>query len=592
MPIAYSYIRFSSKKQASGDSLNRQTQSAIKYIQNNPQLNLSLDTKLNMHDIGVSAYNSDNITKGNLGKFIEAISEGKIEVGSYLLVENLDRLSRNKISFAHQQFLEILNNGIIIVTLSDNKIFEADKLNLTDLIVSLAIMSRAHEEQEIKGKRVHHAFESKKNKIINGESKIKLGKWTPSWLTLSDDKTSFHVDKERVKIINKIFEWSVEGFGTRKIIQKLEEENIKPFIHKGIKVGRKPKRWHNGIIQRWFTDSRVLGHYTLKTDSGNSLIKDYFPQIVSNELFYRAMDARASRTVNGGGRKGKAYSNLFSKLAMCGYSTNTKFGGHHCAGSDEPMIFISKGKKLKYLQCSRKITGNQGCEMCNKLWRYDKFEISFLSHVKDIDISILTTKPSIYIKKIKKLNIEISSLRGESIFKTKKFNELKTKITNNPDLLNIFEANLVDENIKIDKINQRIKLLEQEVQNKNYEFSKSDKSKELLIHYIEKMSNEDEKTLYATRAKLAEHLKLLIEKVEVYSKGNISNYEILRKAYGDEKINEYLHSIKNKVLPFFIVYYKSGEILTVTPNPNDPKKINLIMKHDNDKIIFIDKKGF
>jgi len=48
-------------------------------------------------------------------------------------------------------------------------------------------------------------------------------------------------------------------------------------------------------------------------------IKDYFPAIVDEQLFYRAQDARDQRRVKGAGRKGPNVSNLFSGLATCAY---------------------------------------------------------------------------------------------------------------------------------------------------------------------------------------------------------------------------------------------------------------------------------
>lgn len=50
MTIAYSYIRFSSKKQAAGSSLSRQTELAQKWAAAH---DLVLDTTLNMQDLGV-----------------------------------------------------------------------------------------------------------------------------------------------------------------------------------------------------------------------------------------------------------------------------------------------------------------------------------------------------------------------------------------------------------------------------------------------------------------------------------------------------------------------------------------------------------
>jgi hypothetical protein len=69
-----------------GDSLRRQLELSDKYTKDN---NLVLDDKLNLRDLGVSAYSGANIEKGALGEFIRAIKEGIVEKGSYLLVESL-----------------------------------------------------------------------------------------------------------------------------------------------------------------------------------------------------------------------------------------------------------------------------------------------------------------------------------------------------------------------------------------------------------------------------------------------------------------------------------------------------------------------
>ena len=53
MPKAYSYIRFSSTKQISGDSLDRQIRLSEEYAAKN---GLELDTSLNLRDLGISAY--------------------------------------------------------------------------------------------------------------------------------------------------------------------------------------------------------------------------------------------------------------------------------------------------------------------------------------------------------------------------------------------------------------------------------------------------------------------------------------------------------------------------------------------------------
>lgn len=110
MPIAYSYMRFSSEKQAKGDSFRRQEELVKDYLESHPEI--ELDTSLSLRDAGTSAYKGLHAKKGALGVFIRLVDDGKIEKGSYLLVEHFDRLSREEILKAQTQFLQLINEDI------------------------------------------------------------------------------------------------------------------------------------------------------------------------------------------------------------------------------------------------------------------------------------------------------------------------------------------------------------------------------------------------------------------------------------------------------------------------------------------------
>ena len=57
----------------------------------------------------------------------------------------LDRLSREEILPAHTLFLSIVQAEINLVTLTDKRVYRAKTTNLVDMITSLVIMERAHE---------------------------------------------------------------------------------------------------------------------------------------------------------------------------------------------------------------------------------------------------------------------------------------------------------------------------------------------------------------------------------------------------------------------------------------------------------------
>src|SRR4051812_28631745 len=96
-PIAYSYVRFSSPEQAKGDSLRRQDDAAQEWCQRN---NVRLDTSTSFRDLGKSAYLGEhrkNPDRHDLARFLKLVEDGKVPKGSFLIIENLDRLTREHI---------------------------------------------------------------------------------------------------------------------------------------------------------------------------------------------------------------------------------------------------------------------------------------------------------------------------------------------------------------------------------------------------------------------------------------------------------------------------------------------------------------
>lgn len=150
-PKLYSYVRFSSVKQREGNSLERQQDTALKIA---ARYNLELDTTA-FHDLGMSAFKGKNAHEGKLSEFIKQIG-AKVPVGSWLVVENLDRISRDDAWSALDIFKNILSRGIVVVTGMDEKVYKyADvKNNPTDLIISLLMFTRAHDESLTKKNRV------------------------------------------------------------------------------------------------------------------------------------------------------------------------------------------------------------------------------------------------------------------------------------------------------------------------------------------------------------------------------------------------------------------------------------------------------
>jgi DNA invertase Pin-like site-specific DNA recombinase len=117
VPRAFSYMRFSTLEQGKGDSLNRQTTMAREWSERH---GVPLDTELNLTDKGVSAYQGANAETGALGAFLDTVKAGAIPRGSWLLVESLDRISREPAVDASYTMQGIIRAGVTVVDLSDN----------------------------------------------------------------------------------------------------------------------------------------------------------------------------------------------------------------------------------------------------------------------------------------------------------------------------------------------------------------------------------------------------------------------------------------------------------------------------------------
>ena len=107
MRRAFSYVRFSHPDQRKGDSFRRQTDLAEAYAKEH---GLALDTSLKP-DLAVSAYRGKNRKTGNLAAFLNKITTGEVPRGSALLLESLDRLSREELEESFDLLRSIVQIG-------------------------------------------------------------------------------------------------------------------------------------------------------------------------------------------------------------------------------------------------------------------------------------------------------------------------------------------------------------------------------------------------------------------------------------------------------------------------------------------------
>lgn len=327
MPKAYSYLRFSTPEQRKGDSARRQASMALEYAQKH---GLELDASLTYRDLGVSAYRNNNARIGQLAEFLQAVEHETIKPGSFLLVESLDRLTRDKIVQAQVLFSRIILAGITIVTLTDNRVYSHASLNENpvDMITSLLVMMRAHEESKTKGRRIKEAW---KQKRATGDAR-KLTKICPGWLKLRGDRSQFDVVKERAAVVKRIFRMTLKGIGRQTIARTLNEENI-PAFNGAI--------WHSSYIAKLQSSPATIGTFVPHTEEhqdGKTIrkpaeaIPNYFPPVVTKGVFDRVQSLRdGARSPLRGRHASGTISNILGGLGRCptcgGTVTVTNKGG-------------------------------------------------------------------------------------------------------------------------------------------------------------------------------------------------------------------------------------------------------------------------
>jgi DNA invertase Pin-like site-specific DNA recombinase len=303
---AYSYIRFSLPKQAKGGSLARQTELTEAYCQ---RKGLILDDTLTLNDLGKSAFRSDNVRDGALGAFLEASRMGRVPRGSVLVVESLDRLSRDQIRPALQLFLALQDFGITIVTLQPEREYPPDGTDALSLIEPLIIFARAHEESLMKSHRRREAWKASYDKAR--QTKTTIIKSYPAWL--EHDEDGFRVNEAAAAVVRKVFRLATEGMGVYSIVRALNKENV-PTIGKS-------KRWVQSYVHRIIRSPAPVGIYQPHKQEGKTFVSDgppvprYFPSIISQQEWDAAQIALDQRgNGRGAGRKGMAETNLFGDL--------------------------------------------------------------------------------------------------------------------------------------------------------------------------------------------------------------------------------------------------------------------------------------
>ncbi|HEY0970906.1 MAG TPA: recombinase family protein, partial [Gemmatimonadales bacterium] len=283
-PKVYSYLRWSTREQEEGDSERRQLEAAQAFA---AEKGMVVDEEL--RDDGKSAFYGKNILEGAqagaLGRFLERIALGDIAPGSVLVLENLDRMSRQVPHLALGVLSRIIEAGVAVHTTNDHQTYTKEVMRgpngLSSLLIALLAFNTAHQESEKKRRRLQDVWRQKR---LNASKRPMFGKG-PSWLTFDKEAERWELIPDRAEIVRRVFRETIAGKGADKIAKGLNLDGVPPF-DRGKTTA---KAWTGQTIAKILDHPAVIGTMVPKVlaydDNGRQrrvpqkelTVEDYYP---------------------------------------------------------------------------------------------------------------------------------------------------------------------------------------------------------------------------------------------------------------------------------------------------------------------------
>jgi DNA invertase Pin-like site-specific DNA recombinase len=245
----FSYARVSSTGQVGDDrdGLGRQVAMAIAWCE---QHGHALDP-LSLVDAGVSAYRGKNRAGGALGMFLDKASTGELGPTPTLLIEDLDRFSRDQPLDAVEALVtDVVRAGVTIVSLRDQLV--VNRATLTDdlgtWVRMLAGIHGAHAYSKRLSERIVSARKTELAAMRDGQTRRPNTR--PFWIDHTDGT---FVLNAKADIVRLMFEWCVDrNWGANRIARELDARG-----HRTPRGGR----WSTRAVLNTLTAPTCIGLY-------------------------------------------------------------------------------------------------------------------------------------------------------------------------------------------------------------------------------------------------------------------------------------------------------------------------------------------
>jgi len=328
-----------------------------------------------IEDLGKSAWSGAHLSAGELGRLAERVRSGEIGRGTVLVVEKLDRLSRQETRLTLRWMEDLCAAGLTIATIDGARIYDDASLK-ADLMSVFEILMRAklaHDESQQKSERVLDRIGRNMERARN-TGQILTAK-APGWLIAKPDRSGFDIVAERATLVRQIYEMAAQGKGAGWIAKELNERGV-PAWGKWRKATSTPT-WEIGAVKMILSQPSVEGDYvpgfsntSARRTKFKEPVRGYYPRIVDADLVARARAQIEARKTGPrkGGRHTRGVANLFAGVVLCERCGNRM----HLRTSGQP-------NPNRYWKCNFAARA-RGCSQ-KAMFRYEQFERAALDEI-------------------------------------------------------------------------------------------------------------------------------------------------------------------------------------------------------------------
>lgn len=329
MPLAIPYIRFSTKDQLSGSSLERQQAAVNNWLGRHPGFDLSPETYA---DLGLSGTGA-HIERGRLGALLVAIESGMIPAGSVILIEAVDRLTRLEPLEAIGPLKTIVKAGIVLVDLESDTWYDRNALQGDSLLMFLFKARAAYEYSVRLSNRIRSSYDSRAKDLQTG-AKQRIKKRQGFWLT-----SEGVLIPEQAVIVQDVFRRFLNAEPLRSIYRAhgnvfANTASVRKLLRNRVVIGDWPRK-------------KVVTENGKRRVVDGELLKGVFDAAITEADFYQAQT-------------------LLDKTSTPGFTNTRKFplaGLFYCSECEAKLLFVNAGPNTvtDRLKCPNRNSGEHSC---------------------------------------------------------------------------------------------------------------------------------------------------------------------------------------------------------------------------------------